>query len=77
MKFHFLGTILFFFINLEFSTGKGDNLLTALSVARDCEIIDDDKEQILVIEARNGKDTRFLFAQKNEGLTNKVNDQSK
>jgi hypothetical protein len=44
-------------------------------VARDCEIIDDDKEQILVVEARNSKETRFLFAQKNEGLTNKVNDQ--
>jgi magnesium-transporting ATPase (P-type) len=50
----------------------GDNLLTALSVARDCEIVEDDKEKIFVIEARSGKETKFLFAQKNEGLQNKV-----
>ena len=55
----------------------GDNILTALSVARDCEIIDDEKDMVYVIEARNGKDPTFLFSKKNEGLTAKVNKSSK
>ena len=50
----------------------GDNILTALSVARDCEIIDDEKEKVYVIEARDGKEPTFLYAQKNEGLKTKV-----
>lgn len=50
----------------------GDNILTALSVARDCEIIDDEKDQVYVIDARNGNEPTLLHSQKNEGLKYKV-----
>jgi len=39
----------------------GDNILTALSVARDCEMIDEN-ERVVIIEANPGKAPKFTYA---------------
>jgi magnesium-transporting ATPase (P-type) len=40
----------------------GDNILTALSVARDCDMIGED-ERVIVVEADPGEPPRFSYAE--------------
>ena len=40
----------------------GDNILTALSVARDCDMISED-DRVIIIEANEGEDPKFSYAE--------------
>jgi cation-transporting ATPase 13A3/4/5 len=40
----------------------GDNILTALSVARDCDMINEDA-RVIIIEANTGEDPKFSYAE--------------
>jgi len=40
----------------------GDNILTGLSVARDCDMIGED-ERVIIIEANEGEDPKFTYAE--------------
>lgn len=40
----------------------GDNILTALSVARDCDMINEDA-RVIIIEANPGEDPKFSYAE--------------
>lgn len=40
----------------------GDNILTALSVARDCKIIDVN-ESVVIVEAKSGEEPTFKYAE--------------
>jgi len=40
----------------------GDNILTALSVARDCDMINEDA-RVIIIEANPGEDPKFTYAE--------------
>jgi magnesium-transporting ATPase (P-type) len=40
----------------------GDNILTALSVARDCDMINED-DRVIIIEANPGEDPKFTYAE--------------
>jgi len=42
----------------------GDNILTGLSVARDCDMISED-DRVIVIEANEGEDPRFVMSKEN------------
>ena len=39
----------------------GDNILTGLSVARDCDMISEE-DRVIVIEANPGEDLKFTYA---------------
>lgn len=41
----------------------GDNILTALSVAHDCDMIDD-LDPVILIEAKSGVEPQFTYAEK-------------
>lgn len=40
----------------------GDNILTALSVARDCDMINEE-DRVIIIEANPGEDPKFTYAE--------------
>lgn len=40
----------------------GDNILTALSVARDCDMIDEE-DRVIIVEANPGEDPKFSYAE--------------
>lgn len=40
----------------------GDNILTALSVARDCDMISE-QDRVIIIEANPGEDPKFTYAE--------------
>ena len=46
--------------NIKTIMCTGDNILTALSVARDCEIIDS-SDHVVRIEAKTGQDVAFYY----------------
>lgn len=40
----------------------GDNILTALSVARDCDMINEE-DRVIIVEANPGEDPKFTYAE--------------
>lgn len=48
-------------VNIRTIMCTGDNILTALSVARDCSMINED-EKIIIVEAKQNEPVRFTYA---------------
>jgi magnesium-transporting ATPase (P-type) len=50
----------------------GDNILTALSVAHDCRILDSQTEKVFLVEAEANKKPNFVSMSKVEDLKSQV-----